>query len=330
VNTIYRIYTEFSGPALVQGIINSSSQVIDLAHKNVSSDEIEIDFDSISLNDIKLVAAKADSYQVFGDTGEATFALSTDLTDFALCNVHEAADGWKYSPAEIRYTNNSTVEFNFDTPPGLLQANVLIAAGTQAIGNGSAQSFLINTGKTYRDLIIQVFEAGGDRRLVWHPDVIHNSTSQITVTFDNTPTTNQFIVAWADAHSIAEDMDSRYWMLSGANRHLGRGDQFNERVNVWAKQIKAKEGLDLITGTGGDGGFRLWDGGLVCGMFGYETNNYFKFHPDYYFSVQAGVFERLRITVDSIQLKTDTDITGDLEVSNNVTAVKYYGDTVDA
>jgi len=328
VNTHYNYLTGFGGPAVVQGVINSSSQVIDLSYQNKSNDEIEIEFHSpVELNQIKVLAAKADEWQSFGDTGESSFTLDPGLDQFALCIIHQRGpEYWKYSPIEVRYTNNTTVGVHFNYSPGPLQANFLVAAGTQTIGNGSANSFLVTTGMDHSDLIVQVFETAGDRRQLWAVDVIHSVTGQLTVTFDRIPSANQYTVAWADTQFIPTDLDSEYWRLDGSNRLAGRGDQFNPEVNVWAKQLKADRKIDIIT----EGGIDIYDNGYVCGAFGYARNNYFKCLPDYYFSFQPGGSERLRITASSVQIYADTAITGNLTVSGDVTADTYYGDTADA
>lgn len=61
------------------------------------------------------------------------------------------------------------------------------------IGNGSSTAITVTHGLGTKDVIVQIYEKSNDTE--WDsPDVVHTSTSQVTLTFATAPTTDQFRV----------------------------------------------------------------------------------------------------------------------------------------
>ena len=324
--TQFDLYT-LDGPCLVQGIINSSSAVVDLAYRNTSDNLTTVVMDEPwAYNALRVVGARADASIPFGNTGAATFTVNPGLNAATLCQFTDyGTEREHYDPADVRFVSNSETQIHFSYSPRAMLANFLIVSGTQLIGNGSANSFLINNGLGHNDFIVQVFEAGGDYRQMAFPAIVHSNTEQFTVSFSFVPTSNQYLVMWADARQVAVDYDSQYVRLDGANRMKARGDNFNSNVPLWAKSLKNLRGLDIRHNQDGSSTMPLmvWDGSRWYGYLGYDLNNLWNIAAsrNYTWKINDTAIETLSDGLETIN--------GSSSIVLDATARAYYGDTVD-
>ncbi len=208
--------------------------------------------DSASAENFTGYTMAADVSVSVGD-GDADFNINHFLSGDVIVQIYKNSEGYDQTYFYLRKVDDDTTEIvgSDNIASGDYAANAVKPSGSATIGNASDTIFSVSTNAGTRNCFVQVWEAGGAKRLV-QVQVDHTDANTTTIKFAAPPASNEYLVLWSPITST-NNFAEFFYALDGSNRtQMSVGSSanplyhFNDGVQARFDSITNRSGFNMI------------------------------------------------------------------------------------